>query len=76
MKIFIQAVDRLRTPTSSEAGLLSCLKIIQTFIRATQSGEPDKLTIVPVQGVHVDLQGMHLFEYNVNSNNVSFNLKT
>lgn len=80
MKIFIQAVDRLRIPASSEAGLLSCLKIIQIFIRATQAGvsvksyiilylvakqlnklpkyfqEPEKLTIVPVEGVHVDLQ--------------------
>lgn len=38
MKIFIQAVDRLRNPTSNESGLLPCLKIIQNFIRATQSG--------------------------------------
>jgi E3 ubiquitin-protein ligase UBR4 len=46
MKIFIQSVDRLRTPTSSESGLLSCLKIIQTFIRATQSGVRILKTII------------------------------
>jgi len=43
MRIFIQAVDKLKEPSRTEAGLLSCLKIIQTFIRATQSGVSDML---------------------------------
>jgi hypothetical protein len=38
MRIFIQAVEKLKEPSRSDAGILSCLKIIQTFIRATQGG--------------------------------------
>ncbi|ODM96234.1 E3 ubiquitin-protein ligase UBR4, partial [Orchesella cincta] len=56
MKIFTHAVNRLRDPSVTETGLLPCLKIIHNFIRTTQSGEREKITVAPVEGVHANIR--------------------
>lgn len=56
MKIFTHAVNRLKDPSVTETGLLPCLKIIHNFIRTTQMGERDKITVAPVEGIHANIR--------------------